>query len=141
MMPEDYVGPMGRDAENYLVWRNRDGMDVRVTECCQASAKGLEDSVGCRRCYRLVDPAIGGPPVPPYIGEGGHITSGTLLGWDLWPPGAGPAARYARPRRARLQRLLKPGHAREARRRQDAAAPRLVSRARGLSAPPRAAPL
>lgn len=33
-----------------------------LTECCGASAKGLEDYVGCRSCYTEIDPAIGGTP-------------------------------------------------------------------------------
>jgi hypothetical protein len=83
-MPDDHVGPMGRDAEGYLVYRNRDGMDIRLTECCHASAKGLDDCVGCRNCYGEVDPAIGGQPVAPYVGEGGFVTSTKVLGWDGW---------------------------------------------------------
>lgn len=30
-----------------------------LTPCCQASAKGLEDCIGCRGCYREIDPLYG----------------------------------------------------------------------------------
>lgn len=34
-------------------------MYSRLTPCCRATAKGLEDGVGCRACYRLIDPKYG----------------------------------------------------------------------------------
>ena len=30
-----------------------------LTKCCQASAKGSDDCVVCRKCYREVDPIFG----------------------------------------------------------------------------------
>lgn len=78
-----YEGPLGRDAEGYLV-RRSGGMDFRLTECCQASAKGCDGYTGCRACYRPVDPAIGGMPAAPYTGEGGAVTATRVAGWDLF---------------------------------------------------------
>lgn len=34
---------------------------VGLTPCCNETAKGLESGIGCRRCYRDVDPLLGGP--------------------------------------------------------------------------------
>lgn len=34
------------------------------TECCGASAKGMEGGVGCRACYAEVDTRLGGIPEP-----------------------------------------------------------------------------
>jgi hypothetical protein len=82
-------GLQGRDADGYLVYLNRDEMDVRVTECCRATAKGLEDGIGCRSCYQLIDEAIGGQPVPPYILDDGRVTfTGPVArGWGDHLPG------------------------------------------------------
>lgn len=33
---------------------------IGLTPCCFASAKGLESYIGCRSCYREIDPALGG---------------------------------------------------------------------------------
>lgn len=33
-----------------------------LTDCCGASAKGVEDGVACRNCYQLIDPRLGGIP-------------------------------------------------------------------------------
>lgn len=35
------------------------GMLSRLTPCCGASAKGIEDYVGCRACYAEVEPIYG----------------------------------------------------------------------------------
>lgn len=78
-----YEGPLGRDAQGYLV-RRSGGMDYRLTECCQASAKGCDGYTGCRACYRPVDPEIGGMPVAPYRGEGGAVTATRVMGWDAF---------------------------------------------------------
>lgn len=36
------------------------------TPCCGASAKGLEGGIGCRKCYRYIDPSFGGVPQEPF---------------------------------------------------------------------------
>jgi hypothetical protein len=78
----------GRDAEGYLVYLNRDALDVRVSECCRASAKGAEWGIVCRRCYGDVDEAIGGQPVPPYTLDGRVTFAGPKArGWGDDPPG------------------------------------------------------
>lgn len=33
-----------------------------LTDCCGATAKGCDGYVGCRACYREIDPALGGTP-------------------------------------------------------------------------------
>lgn len=33
-----------------------------LTDCCGASAKGMEWGIGCRACYDEIDPALGGTP-------------------------------------------------------------------------------
>ena len=38
------------------------GQRFYLTPCCGASAKGMEDYVGCRNCYEPIDPALGGIP-------------------------------------------------------------------------------
>jgi hypothetical protein len=51
-------GPsVGLDAEGYVVaeWPGTMPGLWRLTECCQATYKGLEDGVGCRACYALVE--------------------------------------------------------------------------------------
>jgi hypothetical protein len=85
-------GLQGRDAEGYLVWLTAEGMDVRVSECHRASAKGTEDGICCRRCYALIDEAIGGQPVPPYTldsPDGPQVTFAgpKARGWGDDPPG------------------------------------------------------
>lgn len=58
---------LGRDAIG-VVAEDRDpgysGGPLRyyLTECCGASAKGMEDYTGCRSCYAEIDPALGGVP-------------------------------------------------------------------------------
>jgi hypothetical protein len=51
---------LGRDAVGVVA--EGYGMRYYLTDCCGASAKGLEHYVGCRACYREVDPALGGIP-------------------------------------------------------------------------------
>ncbi len=36
-----------------------DGLLMPLTDCCGATAKGLEDYVGCRRCYTEIDSLYG----------------------------------------------------------------------------------
>lgn len=36
-----------------------DGIVYFLTDCCKASAKGVEHGVACRACYRLVDERLG----------------------------------------------------------------------------------
>lgn len=43
---------------------NRDGDQFYITDCCDASAKGGEHGTVCRRCYRSIDPSLGGIPEP-----------------------------------------------------------------------------
>jgi hypothetical protein len=78
------VRVLGRDAAGYIVARTIDGphvLDIRLTECCLASAKGMSNFVGCRACYRPVDSAIGGMPEAPYRDHEG-LTSAQVAGWD-----------------------------------------------------------
>ncbi len=81
---------MGRDNEGYRVMRVTDSgyvMDVRVTECCGADAKGSVDSptgVICRHCHASIDVAMGGPPNPPYQRGDGTVTATHRMGWDEW---------------------------------------------------------
>lgn len=35
------------------------GVIYPLTPCCQASAKGCDGYIGCRKCYTEVDPAFG----------------------------------------------------------------------------------
>lgn len=51
---------LGRDAVGVIA--ESDGMRFYLTECCGASAKGLEDYIGCRSCYGEIDPSLGGVP-------------------------------------------------------------------------------
>lgn len=41
---------------------NRKPFRYYLTECCGASATGIEDGTACRNCYNLVDPLLGGCP-------------------------------------------------------------------------------
>ena len=85
--PDDYTGPMGRDTEGYLVVRHSD-MDVRVTECCGATATGGEDGITCRRCQHLIDVQIAAEPAPPYTRDGQVTFTGPAArGWEPvpWP--------------------------------------------------------
>src|SRR3954464_12224669 len=46
-----------------------------LTECCGASAKGLENYIGCRSCYAEIDPSLGGcPGSEQRLKPGGDIT-------------------------------------------------------------------
>jgi hypothetical protein len=79
-----YHGPLGRDADGYLAFRTCvDGfqMDTRLTECCQASAKGCDGYVGCRKCYQPIDELIGCEPTAPYTNAAGRVTSTEVRGW------------------------------------------------------------
>lgn len=46
-----------------------------LTDCCAASAKGLEDGVGCRSCYELIDPSLGGVYDEKFDGPIGPLTN------------------------------------------------------------------
>lgn len=91
----DFTGTMGRDADGYIVHR-ADHMDYRLTECCHASAKGSMGAIVCRNCYTEIDPAIGGEPAAPYIGEGGGVVATKVLGWDALPTPAKTKTVYVR---------------------------------------------
>lgn len=68
----DGIVVLGLDAYGYTVVRYTDRasdgsefvMEYALTRCCHASAKGLEDCIGCRSCYAEVDPYLGGPADP-----------------------------------------------------------------------------
>lgn len=74
----------GRVAEGYLL-AEAHGMRYFLTDCCGASAKGLEDCIGCRGCYHEVDPSLGdvytakryGPVVHP-LGPADLVLLGAL---------------------------------------------------------------
>jgi hypothetical protein len=51
---------LGRDEVGTVA--ESEGMRYYLTECCGASAKGLEGYIGCRSCYAEIDPALGGLP-------------------------------------------------------------------------------
>jgi hypothetical protein len=48
---------LGRDAVSVIA--ENDGMIYRLTNCCQASAKGVGAGVACRACYTLIDDEMG----------------------------------------------------------------------------------
>lgn len=57
-----------------------------LTPCCGASAKGLEDYVGCRACYAEIDSALGGTPDSRTVlvkeqPERGGMRDNTFDGW------------------------------------------------------------
>lgn len=48
-----------------LEWTvSRDGYPMYVTPCCDASAKGGQNGIVCRKCYADVSPSLGSIPVP-----------------------------------------------------------------------------
>ena len=53
---------VGADPAGLEIAVNNEGNAFYVTPCCGATAKGLEDYVGCRSCYEEIDPALGGIP-------------------------------------------------------------------------------
>lgn len=64
---------LGRDDIGLIA--EGDGMRYYLTDCCIASAKGMEDGTGCRGCYNLIDASLGGlppqsGPVPNPLGDG-----------------------------------------------------------------------
>lgn len=64
---------LGRDAVGIVA--ESEGMRYYLTECCAASAKGLENYIGCRKCYAEIDPALGGlPDQESRLKPGGDIT-------------------------------------------------------------------
>ena len=75
-------GDMGRDQDGYLVWR--DTADTRLTECCRSTVKGTTRRghriTVCRACGAETDPAIDGPPQPPYT-RNGRVTATVVKGW------------------------------------------------------------
>ena len=38
----------------------------------------------CRKCYRDIDPLIGGEPAAPYRDEADNITATKVEGWDSY---------------------------------------------------------
>jgi len=60
-----------------------------LTDCCEASAKGSCGGTVCRKCYRGIDPPIGGEPAAPYRDEADNITTTKVEGWETyreWAP-------------------------------------------------------
>ena len=75
---------LGRDVVG-VVAEDRDpgfgNLRYYLTPCCGASAKGMEHYVGCRACYREIDPALGGTPgTETRLKPGGDVTS--FLDWE-----------------------------------------------------------
>lgn len=54
------VTVLGRDAIGVVA--ESEGMRYYLTECCGASAKGMEGYIGCRSCYAEIDPQLGDVP-------------------------------------------------------------------------------
>lgn len=52
---------VGLSDEGYVVVEDDSGYRYGLTDCCHASAKGVEDGIACRSCYRDVDWSLGGP--------------------------------------------------------------------------------
>lgn len=50
-----------------------------LTDCCAASAKGMEDGVGCRACYHLIPDALGGVYDERFDGPIGPLTDGDRM--------------------------------------------------------------
>lgn len=48
---------LGRDAVGIVA--ENGFMRFYLTDCCGASAKGMEHGVGCRACHRGIDPWLG----------------------------------------------------------------------------------
>ena len=57
-LPEVLV--LGRDSVGVIA--ESEGFRYYLTECCGASAKGCDGYIGCRACYREVDPMLGDVP-------------------------------------------------------------------------------
>lgn len=79
---------LGRDAVGTVAEDRSSDPPFRyyLTECCGASAKGLEDYVGCRACYGEIDPALGGCPDSKTVlvktqPESGGIRDNNFDGW------------------------------------------------------------
>lgn len=47
----DEIGGLACTPDSTFMWY--------LTDCCGASAKGTEAGICCRRCYHLIDPALG----------------------------------------------------------------------------------
>ncbi len=81
VLGRDAVGTVAEDRELDPPFR------YYLTECCGASAKGLEDYVGCRACYAEIDPSLGGCPdkgtvlVKHKPDSGSGIRDDVLDGW------------------------------------------------------------
>lgn len=72
---------LGRDEIGVVA--ESDGLKFYLTECCGASAKGLENYVGCRSCYQEIDPILGSVPDKELVHEGGKISFVPREGWHL----------------------------------------------------------
>ena len=83
----DEIIVLGRDAVGAVAESHECGIQTRyyLTDCCGASAKGCDGYIGCRACYREIDPLLGGVPdsrmvlvrEKPEVG----IRDDTLGGW------------------------------------------------------------
>lgn len=60
----DSIFVLGRDAVGAVAEDRSMTPPFRyyLTDCCGASSKGMESYVGCRSCYREVDPSLGDVP-------------------------------------------------------------------------------
>lgn len=52
---------LGRD-EVGLCAVTPDGWRFYMTDCCHAATTGTQDGIACKKCFRLVNPALGGVP-------------------------------------------------------------------------------
>lgn len=50
---------LGRDHFSQIARDTSIGINYRLTECCSASAKGMEGGTGCRACYAYIDSQYG----------------------------------------------------------------------------------
>jgi hypothetical protein len=78
--PDMTTTVLGRN-EIGVVAETEDGFRFYLTPCCGASAKGMEDYIGCRACYREVDSALGG--IPAEAGSPGYQVVMSFGGYDI----------------------------------------------------------
>jgi hypothetical protein len=50
--------PFGEN-DNVQFVQNEQGLVYPLTPCCQATAKGMDEYIGCRNCYEEVDSMLG----------------------------------------------------------------------------------
>jgi len=59
----------------------QDKMVYPLTECCEASAKGSEGGIVCRRCYRAIDDLLG----MGWTWDDPELVNGLKVWFDLLP--------------------------------------------------------